>query len=151
MVYEEVVLDMRQANRVPPDAHPRDGLVLQPQSALSGPDGRADRDAQPGADDRGTLVDRPAGAVRPRHRRVWRRGFLRLLDAGDVRRPAGAHLPGRADLPDLLSPDRGDFVEYQSSKYQNNNDIQPSLLYQELNPQARCEDAQLQLNFGSEP
>ena len=45
----------------------------------------------------------------------------------------------------------GDFVAYRSSKYQNNKDIQPSLLYQELNPQARCDDAQLQLNFGGEP
>jgi hypothetical protein len=105
MVYEELVLDMRKPNRVRRLAHSRGGAGPQPGTTLPGPHRRADRDPQPRADDRGPLVGRAAGAVRPRHRRVRRRGLLRLLDARDVRRAAGPHLPGRPDLPDLLPRD----------------------------------------------
>jgi dCTP deaminase len=38
--------------------------------------------------------------------------------------------------------------EYVSDKYQHNSDIQPSLLYRELNPNATREDPQLRLHFG---
>ena len=41
----------------------------------------------------------------------------------------------------------GDITEYQSDKCQDNNDIQPSLLYKELNPAAAEDDAQLTLGF----
>ena len=41
----------------------------------------------------------------------------------------------------------GDIREYSSSKYQNNRDIQPSLLFRELNPDAEDEDMQLKLPF----
>ena len=41
----------------------------------------------------------------------------------------------------------GDITEYQSSKYQNNRDIQPSLLYQELNPEAESDSPQMTLDF----
>ena len=45
----------------------------------------------------------------------------------------------------------GDVTEYQSDKYQHNHDIQPSLLFKELNPDAEAEeDPQLQLEFGVE-
>ena len=44
----------------------------------------------------------------------------------------------------------GDIVEYCSDKYQNAKDIQPSLLYKELNPEAGEEDPQLTLDFGME-
>jgi dCTP deaminase len=43
----------------------------------------------------------------------------------------------------------GSIDEYKSSKYQHNNDIQPSLLFQELNP-ACVKDPQLKLPFGLE-
>ena len=42
----------------------------------------------------------------------------------------------------------GDIIEYCSDKYQNNRDIQPSLLYKELNPEAERRDPQLKLPFG---
>ena len=43
----------------------------------------------------------------------------------------------------------GSFTEYQSDKYQHNTDIQPSLLFKELNPE--CDhDPQLKLPFGIE-
>ena len=134
MTYEEVVLDMAKPNRVRRITIPPGGAGARAEPALPGPHGRADRDAQPGADDRGPLVDRPAGAVRARDGRLRRRRLLRLLDAGDVRRAAGAHLPRRADLPDLLPRDQRPITEYASDKYQHNRDIQPSLLFKELNP-----------------
>jgi dCTP deaminase len=42
----------------------------------------------------------------------------------------------------------GDIVEYSSDKYQHNRDIQPSLLFRELN--GEDEQAQLELAFGAE-
>ena len=38
--------------------------------------------------------------------------------------------------------------EYQSDKYQNNRDIQASLLYKELNPDSVRKDPQMALKFG---
>ena len=43
----------------------------------------------------------------------------------------------------------GEITEYASAKYQDNRDIQPSLLFTELNPD--CErDPQLRFPFGFE-
>ena len=45
----------------------------------------------------------------------------------------------------------GEVVEYASDKYQHNHDIQPSLLFKELNPGAEEErDPQMHLEFGIE-
>jgi dCTP deaminase len=44
---------------------------------------------------------------------------------------------------------RGSFTEYASDKYQNNTDIQPSLLFRELNPHCP-RDPQRTLGFGLE-
>ena len=41
----------------------------------------------------------------------------------------------------------GDITQYESTKYQNNRYIQPSLLYRELNPEAESESPQMTLNF----
>jgi dCTP deaminase len=43
----------------------------------------------------------------------------------------------------------GQITEYASDKYQDNRDIQPSLLFKELNPDSE-KDPQLKLNFGME-
>jgi dCTP deaminase len=43
---------------------------------------------------------------------------------------------------------RGKIKEYCSEKYQNARDIQPSLLYRELNPDAKEDDPQLVFEFG---
>jgi dCTP deaminase len=43
----------------------------------------------------------------------------------------------------------GEIEEY-ASKYQHNHDIQPSLLFKELNPEADRDDPQLMLNLGLE-
>ena len=42
---------------------------------------------------------------------------------------------------------RGEFDEYESDKYQDNNDIQPSLFFKELNPESEA-DPQMRLPFG---
>ena len=44
----------------------------------------------------------------------------------------------------------GDITEYKSDKYQNNRDIQPSLLFKELNPEDDRDDPQLRFEFGTE-
>lgn len=43
----------------------------------------------------------------------------------------------------------GEVSEYASNKYQHNADIQPSLLFKELNPNS-IKDPQLKLDFGME-
>ena len=44
----------------------------------------------------------------------------------------------------------GAINEYKSSKYQNNQDIQPSMLYKELNPNGEAaEDPQMSFGFPS--
>ena len=45
----------------------------------------------------------------------------------------------------------GEYQEYSSDKYHNNRDIQPSLLYRELNPDAEKADPQLTIDFGQTP
>ena len=45
----------------------------------------------------------------------------------------------------------GEYRTYSSDKYHNNRDIQPSLLYKELNPDADKEDPQLTIDFGKAP
>ena len=44
---------------------------------------------------------------------------------------------------------RGSITEYSSDKYQDNTDIQPSLLFKELDP-SRRHDPQMKLPFGME-
>ncbi len=51
------------------------------------------------------------------------------------------------DLPNLFHEITGDIREYCSEKYQNNHDVQPSLLYKEHGFVREYE--QLELNFGS--
>ncbi len=52
-------------------------------------------------------------------------------------------------VPKAPSALERELEEYRSDKYQHNLDIQPSLLYKELNPDAE-KDPQLKLNFGME-
>ena len=104
MTYEEVVLDMRKANRVRRIEIPKDGLMLSPNQLYLGRTIERTETHNFVPMIEGPLQRRPAGIVRARDRWFRRRGFLRLLDAGNVRRAAGANLSRRADLPDFLSP-----------------------------------------------
>ena len=135
MVYEEVVLDMRRPNRVRRMTIPTEGLVLQPEPALPGPDRRAHRDAQPGADDRGPLLDRAGwgcSSTSPPVSATWASAATGRWRCSPCSRSAS--IAGVAICQIFYHDIRGTFTEYASDKYQNNRDIQPSLLFKELSP-----------------
>ncbi len=103
MTYEEVVLDMRRANRVRRVEIPAEGLVLSPNQLYLGRtiERTETHNHVPMIEGRssvgrlGLFVHVTAG--------FGDVGFCGYLDARNVRRAAGPHLCGRADLPDLLS------------------------------------------------
>ncbi|MFV1964841.1 MAG: dCTP deaminase [Pirellulaceae bacterium] len=150
MIYEEVVLDMRQANRVRRLKIPGEGLVLSPNQLYLG------RTAER------TETHNFVPMIEGRSS-VGRLGLFVHVTAGfgDVGFCGYWTLEMFAVQPVRIYPDvpicqifyheiKGDFVEYASNKYQHNKDIQPSLLYKELNPEATEEDPQLMLDFGTE-
>jgi dCTP deaminase len=151
LVYEEVVLDMRQANRVRRLRIPADGLVLNPNQLYLG------RTVER------TETHRLVPMIEGRSS-VGRLGLFVHVTAGfgDVGFCGFWTLEMFAVQPVRIYPGvpicqifyhqiTGAFVEYCSEKYQHNRDIQPSLLYKELNPSAKPDDPQLKLNFGTHP
>jgi len=151
MVYEEVVLDMRKANRVRRLEIPDDGLVLAPNQLYLA------RTAQ--RTETHNLVPMIEGRSS-----VGRLGLFVHVTAGfgDVGFCGFWTLEMFAIQPVKIYPGvpicqifyheiTGDITEYCSDKYQHNHDIQPSLLFKELNPGAEEEeDPQLHLDFGIE-
>jgi len=149
MVYEEVVLDMREANRVRRIHIPAEGLVLQANQLYLG------RTAE--RTETHNLVPMIEGRSS-----VGRLGLFVHVTAGfgDVGFCGHWTLEMFAVQPVRIYPGvpicqifyheiRGDFSPYQSDKYQHNRDIQPSLLFRELNPEAE-RDPQMELPFGLE-
>lgn len=103
LVYDTDVLDMKANNPVKRLTIPETGLLLETNKLYLGRTLEYTKTDQfvpmlEGRSSRG-----PVGAVHPRHRRLWRRGVCRILDAGDVLHPPHRHLPQCGDLPDLLS------------------------------------------------
>jgi len=148
MVYEEVVLDMRQANRVRRMTIPEDGLVLSPNQLYLG------RTAE------FTETHRLVPMIEGRSS-IGRLGLFVHVTAGfgDVGFKGNWTLEMFAVQPVRIYPGVsicqiffhelcGNVQEYCSDKYQNAKDIQPSLLYKELNPNGQTEDPQLKLDFG---
>ena len=76
-----------------------------------------------------------------------RRDFLRSLGGAAVQ-PIRVY-PGVEIAQIFYHTLEGNVREYASEKYQHNRDIQPSLLFKELNPDSE-KDPQLTLNFGLE-
>ena len=149
MVYEEVVLDMRKANRVRRMGIPRDGLVLQPNQLYLGRtvERTETHGFVPMIEGRssigrlGLFVHVTAGFGDVGFCGFW---TLEMFAVQQVRIYAGV-----AICQIFYHDIHGDFITYQSDKYQHNTDIQPSLLFKELNPE--CDrDAQLKLPFGVE-
>ena len=149
MVYEELVLDMAKANRVRRVTIPKDGLVLSPSQLYLG------RTAE--RTETHNLVPMIEGRSS-----VGRLGLFVHVTAGfgDVGFCGYWTLEMFAVQPVRIYPGvpicqifyheiTGEITEY-ASKYQHNHDIQPSLLFQELNPGADQDDAQLTLEFGVE-
>lgn len=149
MVYEEVVLDMRKANRVRRIAIPREGLVLQPHQLYLGrtAERTETHNFVPMIEGRssigrlGLFVHVTAGFGDVGFCGFW---TLEMFAVQPVRIYAGI------GICQIFYHDiHGDIVEYKSGKYQHNTDIQPSLLFKELNPDYE-KDPQLKLSFGME-
>ncbi len=149
MVYEEVVLDMRKANRVRRIGIPPEGIVLQPNLLYLGRtvEHTETRNLVPMIEGRssigrlGLFVHVTAGFGNVGFCGFW---TLEMFAVQPVRIYAGV-----AICQIFYHDIHGPFVEYQSDKYQHNTDIQPSLLFKELNPEY-VHDPQRKLPFGIE-
>jgi dCTP deaminase len=146
MVYEELVLDMCKPNRVRRLSIPPEGLVLSPNQLYLG------RTVER------TETHNYVPMIEGRSS-VGRLGLFVHVTAGfgDVGfwtlemfavQPVRIY-PGVQICQIFYHEIAGTITEYTSEKYQNNRDIQPSLLFKELNPDAE-KDPQLKLKFGME-
>ncbi len=148
MVYEEVVLDMRQANRVRRMTIPEDGLVLSPNQLYLGRTAEFTETHRlvPMIEGRssigrlGLFVHVTAGFGDVGFRGCW---TLEMFAVQPVR-----IFPGISICQIFFHEITGDIREYCSEKYQNAKDIQPSRLYTELNPEGLIDDPQLKFDFG---
>jgi len=149
MVYEEVVLDMKSANRVRRIEIPADGLVLSPNQLYLGrtAERTETHDLVPMIEGRssvgrlGLFVHVTAGFGDVGFCGYW---TLEMFAVQPVR-----IYPGVPICQIFYHELTGEFTEYDSDKYQHNRDIQPSLLFKELNPEEES-DEQLKLDFGLE-
>ena len=151
MVYEEVILDMRRPSRVRRITIPPEGIVLQPgQLYLARTVERTEtHNLVPMIEGRssvgrlGLFVHVTAGFGDVGFCGYW---TLEMFAVQSVR-----IYPGVPICQIFYHEILGDFTEYASNKYQNNTDIQPSLLFTELNPEgARDDDPQMEFPFGFE-
>jgi len=149
MVYEELILDMRKANRVRRLQIPPEGIVLQPNQLYLGRtvERTETHNLVPMIEGRssigrlGLFVHVTAGFGDVGFCGYW---TLEMFAVQPIRIYAGV-----AICQIFYHDIRGDFTEYNSDKYQNNTDIQPSLLFKELSPDSE-HDPQLKLPFGIE-
>jgi len=149
IVYEEVVLDMRKPNRFRRIKIPPEGLVLNPNQLYLGRtiERTQTHNLVPMIEGRssigrlGLFVHVTAGFGDVGFCGYW---TLEMFAVHPVRIYAGV-----AICQIIYHDVRGSFTEYASDKYQNNTDIQPSLLFRELNPHCP-RDPQRTLGFGQE-
>jgi dCTP deaminase len=149
MTYEEVVLDMRKANRVRRVEIPPEGLVLRENQLYLGRtvERTETHNLVPMIEGRssvgrlGLFVHVTAGFGDVGFCGYW---TLEMFAVQQVK-----IYPGVPICQIFYHQVCGEIVEYVSDKYQHNRDIQPSLLFKELNPDIET-DLQLQLEFGME-
>lgn len=149
MVYEEVVLDMRKSNRIRRLKIHGEGLVLKPNQLYLGRtvERTETHNLVPMIEGRssigrlGLFVHVTAGFGDVGFCGFW---TLEMFAVQPIR-----VYPGVAICQIIYHDIRGEISEYASNKYQNNRDIQPSLLFKELNPECQS-DPQLELPFGIE-
>ncbi len=149
MTYEELVLDMRKANRVRRLEIPSEGLVLTPNQLYLGRtlERTETHGLVPMIEGRssvgrlGLFVHVTAGFGDVGFCGYW---TLEMFAVQPVRIYAGVPI-----CQIFYHQIIGDITEYHSDKYQHNRDIQPSLLFKELNPEA-AKDPQRTLDFGME-
>ena len=147
LVYEEIVLDMHRPNRFRRYTIPEDGLVLQPNQLYLGRtvERTETRNLVPMLEGRssvgrlGLFVHVTAGFGDVGFCGYW---TLEMFAVQPVRIYAGV-----AVCQVFYHTLEGAVTEYQSEKYQHNNDIQPSLLFREL---GTVRDPQMRLAFGEE-
>lgn len=148
LVYEEIVLDMRRPNRYRRHLIPADGYVLQP--------GRLYLARTVERTETRNLVPMLEGRSS-----IGRLGLFVHITAGfgDVGFCGYWTLEMFAVHPIRIYPNipicqifyhtvQGEVREYQAGKYQNNHDIQPSLLFKEWQEPPR--DLQKRLAFGQQ-
>ena len=151
LIYEEVVLDMREVNRVRRLTIPDSGLVLNPNQIYLGrtQERTETLDLVPMVEGRssvgrlGLFVNVTAGFGDVVFSGYW---TLEMFAVQPVR-----IYPGVPICQIFYHQLTGEYRTYSSDKYHNNRDIQPSLLYKELNPDAGKEDPQLTIDFGKGP
>ena len=149
MTYEEVVLDMAEPNRTRRIKIPKEGLVLTPQKLYLGRtvERTETHNFVPMIEGRssvgrlGLFVHVTAGFGDVGFCGYW---TLEMFAIQPIR-----IYPGLPICQIFYHQICGDVIEYQSDKYQHNRDLQPSLLFKELDPDAE-RDPQLKLEFGIE-
>ena len=149
MIYEEVELDMRKSNRVRRVDIPEEGLVINPGRLHLGrtAERTETHNLVPMIEGRssigrlGLFVHVTAGFGDVGFRGYW---TLEMFAVQPVRVYAGV------PICQIFYHDiRGEVTEYESDKYQDNDDIQPSLLFKEINPGCQ-NDPQKIFPFGME-
>lgn len=148
LTYEEVVLDMRKPNRVRRLQIPAEGLLLTPNQLYLGRtvERTETHNFVPMIEGRssigrlGLFVHVTAGFGDVGFCGYW---TLEMFAVQPVR------IYPRVPICQIFYHQIcGEIREYCSDKYQHNRDIQPSLLFRELNPQADEDDNQLRFPFG---
>lgn len=148
LTYEEVVLDMRKQNRVRSLTIPDSGLVLEPNRLYLGRTKERTETHQlvPMIEGRssigrlGLFVHVTAGFGDVGFCGYW---TLEMFAVQPVR-----IYPGVQICQIFYHQVVGDIREYCSDKYQNNEGIQPSMMYKELGGAPFLDDRQLMLGFG---
>ncbi len=149
MTYEEVVLDMRKANRVRRIEIPPEGVVLSPNQLYLGRTAERTEthglvpmiEGRSSIGRLGLFVHVTAGFGDVGFCGYW---TLEMFAVQPVRIYSGVQI-----CQIFYHQVAGEITEYQSDKYQHNRDIQPSLLFKELDPHSP-RDPQLKLEFGME-
>lgn len=147
MTYEEVVLDMGKPNRTQRLTIPESGMVLEPHRLyLARTIERTEThnfvpmiEGRSSVGRLGLFVHVTAGFGDVGFKGFW---TLEMFAVQPVR-----IYPGVQICQIFYHEIKGDIQEYKSEKYQNNQDIQPSLFFKEINPDASLDDDQMRLGF----
>jgi dCTP deaminase len=147
LTYEELVLDMKRPNRVRRVTIPDSGLVLSPNQLYLGRtvERTETHEFVPMIEGRssvarlGLFVHVTAGFGDVGFCGYW---TLEMFAVQSVRL-----YPGVPICQIFYHTITGEVTKYASNKYQNNWDIQPSLLFKEI---GQTPDPQLELSFGQE-
>ena len=147
LVYEEVVLDMKKPARFRRLVIPPEGLILNPQQLYLGRtiERTETHNRVPMLEGRssigrlGLFVHITAGFGDIGFKGYW---TLEMFAVQPIR-----IYPGVEICQIFYHTIQGNVTEYANGKYQNNQDIQTSLLYKELQPAL---DPQRRLDFGNE-